>query len=104
VDADVQEEKGADGDDVKSRPWRPPEKDGRNEEQSVRGDGQAAVPHPGLPFGKRRQRRCRHGAPSSGITGSARKKFRVIPDILVILGQKEPPTRRETEVGKHGRQ
>jgi hypothetical protein len=38
------------------------------------------------------------------VAGSARKKFRVIPDILVILGQKEPPTRRETEVGKHGRQ
>jgi hypothetical protein len=38
------------------------------------------------------------------VAGSARKEFRVIPDILVVLSQKKPPTRRETEIGKHGRQ
>lgn len=38
------------------------------------------------------------------VAGSDWKEFRVIPDILVILGQKKAPTGRETEVGKYGRQ
>ena len=35
---------------------------------------------------------------------SDQKEFRVIPDILMILGQNESPTGRKTEIRKHSRQ
>ncbi len=38
------------------------------------------------------------------ISGLAREELRVIPDILVILRQKKPPTGRKTEIRKDGRQ
>ena len=45
--------------------------------------------------------RCSRGLGPTPTLRSDLEKLRVIPDILMILGQKEAPTRRETEVRKH---
>jgi hypothetical protein len=59
---------------------------------------------------RRYQQNVNDGTPSNGRLGPAPtersdlEKLGVIPDVLVILGQNEPPAGRESQIGKNRRQ
>ena len=72
-------------------------------------DGPVVVSHTRLPnglqlSGRRKPVRCSRGLGPALTSLSDLEKLGVIPDVLVILGQKEPPAGRKAQIRKHGRQ